>query len=165
MCGIAGRFNYRTGAPVEADTVGRMCEVLAHRGPDGQGVYADGPVGLGHRRLAIIDLSDAGRQPMSSASRYWITFNGEIYNFLELRQRFEREGHRFHSRTDTEVILVAYEKYGFDCLRHLRGMFAFVVWDAHERTPTASRSRPNQSRFWRNRVFRFAPIWRQFRVT
>ena len=86
MCGIAGRYNFRSGAPVSAETVGRMCELLAHRGPDGQGVHADGPIGLGHRRLAIIDLSDAGRQPMTAAGgRFWITFNGEIYNFLELR--------------------------------------------------------------------------------
>ena len=88
MCGIAGRFNFRSGAPVDAAVVREMCTLLAHRGPDGDGVFTRGDAGLGHRRLAIIDLSDAGRQPMSSADgRFWITFNGEIYNFLELRKR------------------------------------------------------------------------------
>ena len=149
MCGIAGRYNFRSGAPVAAPVVAQMCELLAHRGPDGQGVFADGAVGLGHRRLAIIDLSDAGRQPMSSGSgRFWITFNGEIYNFQELLARFERDGYRFQSHTDTEVILAAYEKYGTDCLGHLRGMFAFVIWDAQERTLFAARDRLGKKPFY-----------------
>ena len=100
MCGIAGRFNYLTGAPVPARLVGRMCDLIAHRGPDGDGVWTDGPVGLGHRRLAIIDLSPGGRQPMTSADgELTITFNGEIYNFLELRRELEQKGHRFRSRS------------------------------------------------------------------
>jgi len=142
MCGIAGRFNFRSGAPVSAEIVRDMCTLLAHRGPDGDGVYTDGPIGLGHRRLAIIDLSEGGRQPMATPDgRYWVTFNGEIYNFLELRDRFESEGYRFRSTSDTEVLLAAYQKHGIGCLQHLRGMFAIAIWDAHERTLLLARDR------------------------
>jgi asparagine synthase (glutamine-hydrolysing) len=142
MCGIAGRFNFRSGAPVDQAVIADMCALLAHRGPDGQGVFARGAIGLGHRRLSIIDLSDAGRQPMTTGDeRFWITFNGEIYNFLELRKDFERRGHRFQSHTDTEVILAAYREYGVACLEHLRGMFAFAIWDAQERTLLLARDR------------------------
>ena len=149
MCGIAGRYNFRSGAPVSAATVAQMCELLAHRGPDGQGVHVDGALGLGHRRLAIIDLSTAGRQPMTAGEgRFWITFNGEIYNFLELRELFEKSGYRFRSHTDTEVILAAYERYGIDCLQHLRGMFAFVIWDAQEQTLFAARDRLGKKPFY-----------------
>src|SRR5689334_5977049 len=112
-----------------------MCDLLAHRGPDGDGVWADGPIGLGHRRLAIIDLSDAGRQPMTTADgRFTITFNGEIYNFLELRARLEGLGHVFRTASDTEAILHAYRQYGPECVTYLRGMFAFALWDRDERT-------------------------------
>jgi asparagine synthase (glutamine-hydrolysing) len=142
MCGIAGRFNFKSGAPVDPNVVRSMCDLIAHRGPDGEDVFARGPIGLGHRRLAIIDLSDAGRQPMSTADgRYWITFNGEIYNFLQLRAEFEKRGHQFRSRTDTEVILAAYREFGVDCLGHLRGMFAFAIWDANDRTLFLARDR------------------------
>jgi asparagine synthase (glutamine-hydrolysing) len=142
MCGIAGRFNFKSGAPVDPQVIRGMCTLLAHRGPDGEDVFQQGAVGLGHRRLAIIDLSDAGRQPMGTPDgRYWITFNGEIYNYLELRQRFERSGYRFHSRTDTEVILAAYSVLGPDCLTELRGMFALAIWDAHHRTLFLARDR------------------------
>jgi asparagine synthase (glutamine-hydrolysing) len=127
---------------VDPEVLRAMCTLLAHRGPDGEGVLVRGPVGLGHRRLAIIDLSDGGRQPMSTSDeRFSITFNGEIYNFLELRAEFEAAGYRFRSRSDTEVILAAYERDGVDCLRHLRGMFAFAIWDAHERTLFVARDR------------------------
>ncbi|HTI39453.1 MAG TPA: asparagine synthase (glutamine-hydrolyzing) [Vicinamibacterales bacterium] len=130
MCGIAGRVNYLSRRPVDAAVVRRMCDLIAHRGPDGWDVRVDGWVGLGHRRLSIIDLSAAGTQPMSTADgRVWITFNGEIYNFLELRRQLEQEGHRFRSATDTEVILAAYRQYGLECLSRLRGMFAFAIWD------------------------------------
>ena len=142
MCGIAGRFNFRSGAPVDAAVVRGMCTLLAHRGPDGDGVFTRGDAGLGHRRLAIIDLSDAGRQPMSSADgRFSITFNGEIYNFLELRKQFETDGYRFRSHTDTEVILAAYAASGPACLEQLRGMFAFAIWDAQERSLFIARDR------------------------
>jgi asparagine synthase (glutamine-hydrolysing) len=142
MCGIAGRLNFRSGRPVDADLVHRMCRLIAHRGPDGEGVYTDGPLGLGHRRLAIIDLSDAGRQPMMSHDgRYCITFNGEIYNFQELRALYASKGHRFRSHTDTEVILAAYREHGVDCLGELRGMFAFAIWDTVDRTLFMARDR------------------------
>ncbi len=109
MCGIAGRVNFRTGAPVDPEGILRMCDLLAHRGPDGSGTFVDGPVGFGHRRLAIIDLSASGRQPMASVPQgLWITFNGEIYNFRELRSRLEQRGHTFRTQTDTEVLLAAY---------------------------------------------------------
>ncbi len=108
----------------------RMLQVIAHRGPDGSGTHLSGPVGLGHRRLSIIDLSNCGAQPMSNEDgTIWITFNGEIYNYLELRADLIRRGHVFRSTTDTEVIVHLYEEHGADCLQHLRGMFAFAIWD------------------------------------
>jgi asparagine synthase (glutamine-hydrolysing) len=107
-----------------------MCDLLAHRGPDGDGVWTDGPIGLGHRRLAIIDLSETGRQPMTTADgRFTITFNGEIYNFLELREELEKKGYTFRTRTDTEVILRLWQEHGEGLLEHLNGMFAFAIWD------------------------------------
>ena len=130
MCGIAGRVNYLSQRPVDQGVVRGMCDLIAHRGPDGWDVHVDGWVGLGHRRLSIIDLSAAGTQPMSTADgQLWITFNGEIYNFLELRRELEQQGHRFRSATDTEVILAAYRQHGVECLGRLRGMFAFAIWD------------------------------------
>lgn len=142
MCGIAGRINFRSGAPVDADVIRQMCDLLSHRGPDDEGVYTDGPVGLGHRRLSIIDLSPAGHQPMSSADgRLWITFNGEVYNFLELRAELETRGHRFRTHTDTEVILAAYLEFGRECLGRFRGMFAFAIWDSLNQTLFMARDR------------------------
>ena len=112
MCGIAGIVNLH-GEPVSQVILRRMTDAIAHRGPDGEGHYTDGPVGLGHRRLAIIDLSPAGHQPMLSADgRYVLTYNGEIYNFQELRIELESLGHQFHSRTDSEVVLQAYARWG-----------------------------------------------------
>jgi asparagine synthase (glutamine-hydrolysing) len=142
MCGIAGRLNFKSGAPVAADLVQQMCDLLAHRGPDGDGVWTSGALGLGHRRLAIIDLSPLGRQPMlSSDGTLAVTFNGEIYNFLELRALLETKGHRFRSRSDTEVILAAYREWGVDCLARLRGMFALALWDETKRTLLVARDR------------------------
>jgi asparagine synthase (glutamine-hydrolysing) len=114
-----------------------MKKALLHRGPDDQGVYIspDRQCALAHTRLSILDLSQAGHQPMSTASgRYWISFNGEIYNFLELRQELEVQGEQFSSRTDTEVILKLYQQMGADCVKRLRGMFAFAIWDNLEKT-------------------------------
>ena len=142
MCGIAGRVNYRTGAPVSPALVRGMCDLLAHRGPDGEGVWTDGHVGFGHRRLAVIDLSPAGRQPMTTRRRdLTVTFNGEIYNFLALRRELETAGHAFDSKSDTEVILAAYREWGIDCLRHFRGMFAFALWDAPAKRLFVARDR------------------------
>ena len=102
-----------------------------HRGPDGEGFYDTAGASLGHCRLAIIDLSDAGHQPMSDPEgRFWITFNGEIYNYLELAEELRSLGHRFKGRSDTEVLLAAYRQWGEACLARLRGMFAFAIWDA-----------------------------------
>ena len=145
MCGIAGRFNVRSSAPPGRDVIGGMCDLLAHRGPDGDGVFTDGPVGLGHRRLSIIDLSDAGRQPMqTNDGRLAITYNGEIYNFQQLRSELERRGHAFQSQTDTEVLLLAYREFGPQCLERLRGMFAFAIWDRHDRSLFLARDRLGQ---------------------
>jgi len=142
MCGIAGRVNFKSEAPIESSLIGRMCDLIAHRGPDGDGSWVDGFVGFGHRRLAIIDLSPAGRQPMSTASGdVWITFNGEIYNFQELRLELESKGHHFRTRTDTEVLLAAYQEYGVACLSKLRGMFAFALWDRPRRRLFIARDR------------------------
>ena len=130
MCGITGKLYLDGQRPVEPDVIGRMLNILAHRGPDGAGKYVVGPIGLGHRRLSIIDLSSNGTQPMCNEdSTIWIAFNGEIYNYLELRDRLSRRGHTFRSMTDTEVIIHLYEEHGVDCVRHLQGMFAFAIWD------------------------------------
>lgn len=132
MCGIVGVLRF-DGRPVEREVLHGMSARLAHRGPDGDGVYLDGPLGLGHRRLAILDLSSAGRQPLGNEEgNVWVTFNGEIYNYLELRRDLERLGHRFRSSTDTEVIVHAYEAWGVDCVKRFNGMFAFGLWDARQ---------------------------------
>ncbi len=131
MCGIAGKI-YLNGKKVNGADLKSMTDAISHRGPDGEGFYINpsGNVGLGHRRLAIIDLSPAASQPMTNEDgTIWIVYNGEIYNFQELRSDLERLGHKFKSKSDTEVIIHLYEEYGIDCLKHLRGMFAFAVWD------------------------------------
>lgn len=129
MCGIAGIIGFN-GNQIDSSVLDRMTDALAHRGPDGRGTVIDGQVGLGHRRLSILDLTTAGSQPMRSDDGLTtLIFNGEIYNFAEERTRLEAKGHRFHSRSDTEVLLKLYEEYGPACLSHLRGMFAFAVLD------------------------------------
>jgi len=134
MCGICGILQRDPAEPVDAARLRRMTETLRHRGPDGEGVHVDGPLGLGHRRLSIIDLSDAGRQPMSTPDgRLWIILNGEIYNYKELRADLETRGHAFQSQSDTEVLLRLYLDEGPDCLKKLIGMFAFAVWDTSAR--------------------------------
>lgn len=140
MCGIAGIFN-TSGRPCDTDEVLRFTDTLSHRGPDGCGVCLHGPLGLGHRRLAILDLSDSGKQPMHLAGRYCITFNGEIFNFIELQRELEKLGHRFRTSTDTEVLLAAYHQWGPDCLLKLNGMWAFAIWDGDRRELFLSRDR------------------------
>src|SRR5262249_5475200 len=134
MCGIAGICN-RRGELVSANLLKRMTDIIAHRGPDSERHYTDRPVGLGHRRLAIIDLSPNGHQPMANETGdVIIVFNGEIYDFQRLRIELESRGHQFHSRPDTEVIIHAYEEWGDDCVRRFNGMFAFAIWDKpHQR--------------------------------
>ena len=142
MCGIAGRLNFRTGAPVDPGVLRHMGDLLAHRGPDGGVVWQEGSIGLAHRRLAIVDLSDAARQPMTAEDpRVRIVCNGEIYNFRELRAELEARGHRFHTRSDTEVLLTAYAAYGVECLFRLHGMFAFALWDGGRRRLVLARDR------------------------
>ncbi len=141
MCGICGVVRF-DGRPVGSAEVERVAEAMRHRGPDDGGVHVDGLVGLGHRRLSIIDLSPLGHQPMANEDRtVWIAFNGEIYNFQELRPGLEARGHVFRSRTDTEVILHLYEDEGPRCVERLRGMFAFAVWDARDRSLFLARDR------------------------
>jgi asparagine synthase (glutamine-hydrolysing) len=129
MCGICGKLNFDRQQPVDARLVRRMADLIRHRGPDGGGEYLSGPVGLGHRRLSIIDLHSGG-QPMSNEDgTVWVVYNGEIYNFGELRAELEARGHRFRSAADTEVIVHLYEELGDHCVARLRGMFAFALWD------------------------------------
>lgn len=140
MCGIAGIVR-SDGVPAGVELLRAMTTVLAHRGPDGDGFFCEGPVGLGHRRLAIIDLA-TGDQPMASEDgSSVIIFNGEIYNFGELRRELEGRGATFRTRSDTEVILRAYEAWGVECLSRLRGMFAFAIWDKARRRLFLARDR------------------------
>jgi asparagine synthase (glutamine-hydrolysing) len=141
MCGIAGLLEL-DGCPVAEDIVRRMTEAIRHRGPDGEGVHVDGPIGIGNRRLAIIDLSEAGAQPMlNEAGDIALTYNGEVYNFRELRGELERAGRCFRSRSDTEVVLHAYEEWGPQFVERLNGMFALAVWDGRLRTLLLARDR------------------------
>jgi asparagine synthase (glutamine-hydrolysing) len=129
MCGIAGIWNYKTRQPVDRARLETITQALAHRGPDGSGYYTDVDLGLGHRRLSIIDIG-GGHQPMCNEdSRVWITFNGEIYNYPELREQLLKRGHILRTHCDTEAIVHLYEDYGEDCFRLLRGMFALGIWD------------------------------------
>lgn len=129
MCGIAGVIDLG-GKPIDLDLLHAMTETQSHRGPDDGGVWTEGPVGLGHRRLSILDLSSAGRQPMQSPDgRYIITYNGEIYNYLELRRDLQRQGVSFRTNTDTEVLLAAYARRGPQCVNDFLGMWAFAIWD------------------------------------
>ena len=141
MCGLTGILNLN-GAPAEPGVVRAMTDILAHRGPDDCGLYIDGPIGLGHQRLSIIDLTYAGAQPMKSDDgRFVIVYNGEVYNFRELRSELESAGHRFQSQTDTEVVLKAWIEWGEDALQRLNGMFAFAIWDGVEREIVLARDR------------------------
>src|SRR5262245_22726415 len=141
MCGIAG-IVHLDGAPVSLPALQRMTDVIRHRGPDGEGHWTEENAGLGHRRLAIVDLSNAGRQPMTTPDgRYVISYNGEIYNFAELRVELQARGCTFRSRSDTEVLLAAWATWGETALTRLNGMFAFAVWDRRERELVLVRDR------------------------
>jgi asparagine synthase (glutamine-hydrolysing) len=142
MCGIAGIVELKSGIEPSREVLARMADVLRHRGPDDQGVAVIGAAGLAHRRLAIIDLSPAGHQPMfGAAGAHAIAFNGEIYNFLEIRADLESKGHTFATRSDTEVILRAYEEWGDAFVGRLNGMFALALWDAPRRRLFVARDR------------------------
>jgi asparagine synthase (glutamine-hydrolysing) len=142
MCGIAGKLLFDRTAAVDASLAAQMAEVIAHRGPDDQGTWAEGPIALASRRLAVLDLSSRGHQPMASADGcVRLVYNGEIYNFRQLREELQQHGHRFQSDTDTEVLLRSYEQYGIECLQRLRGMFAFALWDERHRRLVIARDR------------------------
>jgi asparagine synthase (glutamine-hydrolysing) len=139
MCGIAGKIT--GGEPVPPELIAQMCDAIRHRGPDGEGIHVDGSVGLGMRRLAVIDLV-TGDQPLLSEDRQVIAvFNGEIYNHVALRSELERSGHRFRGHSDGEVIVHLYEEHGARCVERLSGMFAFALWDARERRLLLARDR------------------------
>ena len=141
MCGIAGVYHVAPSRPASEPCVKRMADAIVHRGPDDGTVFVDGPVGLGFRRLSIIDVA-GGRQPIFNEDRSKaIIFNGEIYNFHTLTDDLKRRGHRFTTHSDTEAILHLYEEYGEDCVRHLRGMFAFAIWDAAKQELFLARDR------------------------
>ncbi|MFL6530354.1 MAG: asparagine synthase (glutamine-hydrolyzing) [Chthoniobacterales bacterium] len=141
MCGIAGILHFDPNRPVDRKTLQGMTDALTHRGPDGEGFYLDRNLGLGHRRLAVIDLS-TGDQPMFRRGKdLVIILNGEIYNYVELREELKALGHTFSTSSDTEVILAAYEQWGFDCQKKLNGMWAFALWDARQRQLLLSRDR------------------------
>ena len=141
MCGIAGMLNF-AGRPAQPAVLQRMTDAIAHRGPDGEGHYTDGPLGFGHRRLAIIDLSPAGRQPMATEDgRFLLTYNGEVYNFRELRTELQAAGYQFRSRTDSEVVLKAFAAWGMAALLRFNGMFALALWDRDERRLLLARDR------------------------
>src|SRR6266850_8053289 len=140
MCGISGIVNLRGGC-IAPDQLNGMMLRLGHRGPDGIGIYSSGPVGLAHARLSIIDLQ-GGKQPMSTADGdLWITFNGEIFNYVELREELIKKGHRFDTSSDTEVLLHLYQEEGERCVERLNGQWAFAIWDASTRKLFLSRDR------------------------
>ncbi len=139
MCGIAGQFNFQRREPVERETIVRMADSIAHRGPDDEGFFIAGPVGLGFRRLSIIDLA-GGHQPMSDAEEaVWIIFNGEIYNYRELRAELQSKGHQFRTNSDTEVIIHGYKEWGTDVFNHLNGMFGLAIWDVRNQRLVVAR--------------------------
>lgn len=141
MCGICGKLTF-TGEKVDEALINKMSSTLLHRGPDDGGAYVKGGIGLGHRRLSIIDLSPAAHQPMTNEDgSLWIVYNGEIYNFPALKEELEKKGHVFRSHSDTEVILHLYEEEGHECVQKLRGMFAFAIWDAKAESLFLARDR------------------------
>src|SRR5712664_470448 len=141
MCGIVGIVNLDPRETVDEALLKRMRDVLRHRGPDGEGLWAEGPVGLGHRRLAIVDVA-GGYQPLPNEDESaWIVYNGEIYNHAALRPGLEARGHRYRTRSDTETILHLYEEEGERCVEQLQGMFSFAVWDRARRRLLLARDR------------------------
>jgi asparagine synthase (glutamine-hydrolysing) len=169
MCGIAGIYNLN-GAKLALPTLRQFADSLAQRGPDGAGYefFEDETIGLSHRRLSILDLTECGKQPMSYANkRYWITYNGEIFNFLEIRSELEDLGHKFVSDSDTEVILASYAQWGRDCLNRFNGMWAFAIWDDTEKELFLARDRfgikPLYFMHLQGKIFAFASETRSFK--
>jgi len=142
MCGICGIYNFNSKEKIKESDLRKMAKVIKHRGPDDEGFYTHKNIGLAHRRLSVIDLSQFARQPMTNEDNtIWITYNGEIYNYLELREKLIRKGHKMKSESDTEVILHLYEEFGENLLEKLNGMFAFVLWDKNKNRIFAARDR------------------------
>ncbi len=145
MCGITGILNLSNDAPISELTLRQMLGMIRHRGPDGFGIYIDDQAGLGSARLSIIDLS-GGDQPMTNEDgTLWIVFNGEIFNYIELRPQLEERGHHFSTSSDTEVILHLYEDYGPECLQYLNGQFAIAIWDKRQRSLFSGTRPPGDS--------------------
>jgi asparagine synthase (glutamine-hydrolysing) len=139
MCGICGQYNFGSGTPLERRDLEKMTRTMVHRGPDDEGYYIDGPLGFGFRRLSIIDL-EGGHQPMSDPEEsVWVVFNGEIYNFPELKRELEGLGHVFRTRCDTEVIVLGYKQWGDEVLNHLNGMFGLAIWDVRRKRLVVAR--------------------------
>ena len=128
MCGISGIIN-RDNGKVEKQDMKKMNDLISHRGPDDEGFFYEKNFAFGHRRLSVLDLSSDGHQPMHYREKYTITYNGEIYNYLEIRKELIQYGYEFRSRTDTEVILASYDKWGEDCVNKFNGMWAFAIYD------------------------------------
>src|ERR1700758_2944930 len=141
MCGICGIFYTDRSGRVERGVLAAMNQRIVHRGPDDEGFFVEGNVGLAMRRLSIIDVK-TGHQPIANEDEnLWIVYNGELYNHQDLRKYLESRGHRYRTKSDTETIIHLYEEYGSDCVKHLRGMFAFAVWDRRKRVLFAARDR------------------------
>lgn len=153
MCGICGIYGFE-----DKELLKRMCDVIEHRGPDDSGIFLDKIVGLGNRRLSIIDVV-GGRQPIHNENEsIWITYNGEVYNFKEIREELQRKGHKFYTNTDTETIVHSYEEYGEECLKKLRGMFAFAIWDSNKKMLFLARDRLGKKPlyyYYKNGIFIF----------
>ncbi len=145
MCGICGQLNFEPEHAVDPEVIKCMKFSLIHRGPDSHGMWIKNSIGMGHTRLAVIDLSANGQQPMSNENQtVWIVYNGEVYNFPDLRKELESKGHRFISQTDTEVVVHLYEEEGVQCMARLRGMFAFAIWDDNKKLLLLARDRLGQ---------------------
>jgi asparagine synthase (glutamine-hydrolysing) len=167
MCGISGKIYLKPVGIVTQSDLNALADKISHRGPDDLGFYIsdDKRVGFAHNRLSIIDLSSRGHQPMNYLKKYWIVFNGEIYNFTELKNNLLRSGYKFHSKTDTEVILALYDKYGTACLQKMRGMFAFAVFDIQKNQIFIARDRLGKKPlkyFTDGKVFYFASELKAF---
>ena len=148
MCGIVGKLNFN-GRPVTSQEIKAMSDTIVYRGPDDEGSLCQEGIGLGQRRLSIIDLRRESTAPLSNEDgTVWIVFNGEIYNFQELRARLMEQGHVFRTGSDTEVIVHLYEQHGIECLKHLRGMFAFAIWDKTKQWLFAARDRLGKKPFF-----------------
>src|SRR6266850_174774 len=158
MCGICGQYSFGSQAPVLRQDIERMTNTLIHRGPDDEGYHVAGPLGFGFRRLSIIDLA-GGHQPMSDREEtVWVVFNGEIYNFRELRQELESRGHRFQTKSDTEVIVHGYKQWGTDVFDRLNGMFGVTIFKGIEKLAPGTMLVFEGGRVRRERWYRYTPV-------